>query len=156
MRIRIAAMLSFLVVIGMSIPATAAPDQSPAFEEVPTYYEVVLPNPCLGEGVEELYIFEGVTYIHEQTNPSGNYHYNDYALWSVQTESGFYAAPKMVGVGLINESNNAYILGGVGNYQLRNEAGQKLRLQVHQKIRIIGDEVKVDTFDFDLTCLGNK
>ena len=156
MRIRIAVLLSFLVVIGMSVPAAAAPDKSPVFEEVPIYYEVVVPNPCLGEDAQELYIFEGVTYLHEQTNPSGNYHYNDYGLWSARTESGFFAAPKMVGVDVFNIGPNSFNFTGVGEFQLRNEIGQKLHLQVRGRTMIIGDEVKVDFFDFNPTCLGNK
>ncbi len=43
-----------------------------------------------------------------------------------------------------------------GLYQLRNDAGDKLRLQLKIHVTIAGDDVKVDMFGLDFVCLGNN
>ncbi|MDH4119460.1 MAG: hypothetical protein OEW30_18915 [Acidimicrobiia bacterium] len=158
MRIRIAVMLSFLVVIGMSVPATAAPDNSPQWGEpeiLDAYLD--LPNPCLGEDEMDLWHFYGPMYTREFATPAGNTHYNSIWWITTSTAAGFSMPERMIGVDVVNVGPNSFHYTGTGMYQLRNEEGQTLRLQVKVITTVIDDEiVKVDIDGWDFTCLGNK
>lgn len=156
MRPRIALAIAFgLLVVGVA-PAAAAPDKSPKFVELPIVIDTEFPNPCLGEDVIEPYHFEGRFLIHEFTNPSGNYHFNNVGYLSALTDSGFSMPEKMIGVDVENISGNTYTYTGTGLYQLRNDDGQKLRFQIKIQTTVVGDETRVDMFGLEFACLGNS
>lgn len=147
-----------LLLVAVAAPASAAPDNSPVFEEeVPVFvgFPIEFPNPCLGEGATDIYIFEGRLLVHEFTNPSGKQHSNDVAFISVQTDSGFSSPEKIIGVDVENINVNTETFTGTGLYQLRNDDGQKLRVQVKAQFTMVGEEIKVDMTVFDFACLGN-
>jgi hypothetical protein len=148
-----------LLLVAVAAPASAAPDNSPVFkEEVPDFvgFPIEFPNPCLGEGATDIYIFEGRLFVHEFTNPSGKQHSNDVGFISVQTDSGFSSPERMIGVDVENINGNTETRTGTGLYQLRNDDGQKLRVQVKFQFTMVGDEIKVDMTVFDFACLGNN
>ncbi|MDH4119672.1 MAG: hypothetical protein OEX04_14900 [Acidimicrobiia bacterium] len=156
MRIRIAVLLSFLVVIGMSVPATAAPYNSPPWGE-PQILDVDFdfPNPCLGEDEMDLWYFHGPIYAREFQTPAGNTHFQSIWWIAVSTAAGFSMPERMIGVDVVNEGTNTFHYTGTGLYQLRNEEGQQLRAQIKIQVTVVDGEIvheKVDGWDF--ACIG--
>ena len=73
--------IAFVLLVAVAAPASAAPDNSPVFEEQTFLVEGFwLPNPCLGDDVWEPYRFEGRLVVHEFENPSGKEHLNDIGM----------------------------------------------------------------------------
>lgn len=155
MRTRHTLTIALLLLAGLAAPAAAAPGNSPGFVEEPLYVEALFPNPCLGEGAEEVWYFDGRLLIHEFTNPSGNYHFNDIGYLAAWTDSGFSMPERMIGVDVENISDNAYTYTGTGLYQLRNDDNDKLRFQGKIQATVVDGDVKVDLFGFEFACLGN-
>lgn len=145
-----------LLLVAVAAPASAAPDNSPVFEKEP--FDVVFPilNPCIGDDFVEFALFTGHLLIHEFENPKGKTHINDVGYIAASTPSGFSSPEKMIGVDVENKNGNTETSTGTGLYQLRNDDGQKLRVQVKAQFTRVGDEIKVDMTMFDFACLGNN
>jgi hypothetical protein len=145
-----------LLLVAVAAPASAAPDNSPVFEKEP--FDVIFPilNPCIGDDFVEFAHFTGHLLIHEFENPKGKTHINDVGYIAASTPSGFSSPEKMIGVDVENKNGNTETRTGTGLYQLRNDDGQKLRVQVKAQFTMVGDEIKVDMTVFDFACLGNN
>lgn len=154
MRTRLSVAVALLLLVGLAAPAAAEPANS-NFVEESLVGDIEFPNPCLGEGVVEMWHFDGRLLIHEFTNPSGNYHFNDIGYIALWTDSGFAMPEKMIGVDVENISTNAYSYTGTGLYQLRNDDNEKLRFQIKVQATVVDGDVKVDMFGLDFDCLGN-
>ena len=155
MRTKLSLAVALLLLVGLAAPAAAAPGNSPRFVEEPFGLDIVFPNPCLGDGAEEMWYFDGHLLIHEFTNPSGNFHHVDLGYLAAWTDSGFSMPEKMIGVDVENISDNASTFSGMGLYQLRNDDNQKLRFQIKIQATVVDGEVKVDMFGLEFACLGN-
>ncbi|MDH4117756.1 MAG: hypothetical protein OEX04_00365 [Acidimicrobiia bacterium] len=155
MRTRIAALLSVFALMTMSLPAAAVPTNSPVHEEIPFSFVEVLPNPCLGVEAENFY-GDGVLYVHEMTNPSGNYHFNAIGYVALRTDSGFQSPSKMAGMGFFLETDNVYKYNEVDHYNSITNGEQTLRLHFKFHLTIVDDEVKVDIADVEMTCRPGK
>lgn len=155
MRTRLSVAVALLLLIGLAAPAAAEPGNS-RFVEESFVVDVEFPNPCLGEGIEEMWHFDGRLLVHEFTNPSGNHHYNDHAYLAAWTDSGFAMPEKMIGAEVENISANTYAFMSMGLYQLRNDDHEKLRLQLKIQATVVDGDVKVDMFGLEFACLGNS
>lgn len=158
MRIRIAMMLSFLVVIGMSIPAVAQPDQPFWGEDVE--WDWGLPNPCLDDPYGDMWHFKGRAYSHDVYPPTGSGHIQNLVYLSAWTDSGFSMPEKLViGEVMIDEDGTGeatFIANYKEHYVLHNDLGQTLKMQIKFHLTQVDGDTKVEMFDWDIVCRGKK
>ena len=158
MRIRIAVMLSFLVVIGMSITAAAQPDQPFWGEDVE--WDWGLPNPCLDDPYGDMWHFKGRAYSHDVYPPAGVGHVQNLVYLSAWTDSGFSMPERLViSEVFIGEDDGEYHI-FISNYKeqyvLHNGEGQTLKMQIKIHATKVDGETKVEMFDWDIVCRGKK
>jgi hypothetical protein len=146
-------LLALVLLLAMAVPGAAEPANSGAFVHSPIDFTLDLPNPCTGD-VVEYWIF-GDMYTMEKDTPDGS-HFLERWWAAGETTDGFRAERKMIGPDVINEHGDVTVYTGIGNYQFRNDAGDKFRLKVLIHTTEMDGELKSDVFVFDFKCLGNS